>query len=157
MVVLSVGVATVGGPAVLTLLGTNLDRWRLGAGAERPSQLMAFITAALRRPVPVAIAIGVVVLLLAGPALALKTGPPSAAQLSKDDQARRDSETLANSVGAGFEAPFVVVAATDRGPITDPARLAALTRWQRRISELPGVQAVVGPARVSNAVSPLRE
>jgi RND superfamily putative drug exporter len=159
VVVLSVGVATVAGPAALTLLGTNLDRWRLGAGAdgERPSQLMAFITAALRRPVPVAIAIGGVVLLLAGPALALKTGPPSAAQLSKDDPARRDSETLANSVGAGFEAPFVVVAATDNGPITDPARLAALTRWQRRISELPGVQAVVGPARVSNAVSPLRE
>jgi RND superfamily putative drug exporter len=159
VVVLSVGVATVAGPAVLTLLGANIDRWRLGsaASAERPSRLMAFITAALRRPVPVAIAIGAVVLLLAGPALALKTGPPSPSQLSKDDPARRDSETLANSVGAGFESPFIVVAATEHGPITDPARLAALSRWQRRIAALPGVQAVVGPARVAAAVSPLRE
>ena len=42
---------------------------------------MALVTAALRRPVPVAIAIGAVVLLLAAPALGLKTGPPSPAQL----------------------------------------------------------------------------
>ena len=51
VVVLSVAVATVAGPAVLTLLGTNLDRWRIGAGAERGrSRLMAFVAAALRRP-----------------------------------------------------------------------------------------------------------
>ena len=77
---------------------------------------MAFITAALRRPVPVADrdrrrrpASS------PAPALALKTGPPSAAQLTKDDPARADSETVAASVGAGFEAPFVVVAATEHG------------------------------------------
>ena len=33
VVVLSVLVATVAGPAVLTLLGPNLDRWRLGGAA----------------------------------------------------------------------------------------------------------------------------
>ncbi len=158
VVVLSVLVATVAGPALLALLGSNLDRWRIGpAAADRPSRLMSVITAALRRPLPVAIAIGVVILILAAPALALKTGPPSPAQLSKSDPARRDSETLARTVGPGFESPFVLVAATERGPITDPARLAALTRWQRRIAHLPGVQAVVGPARISQAVTPLRE
>jgi RND superfamily putative drug exporter len=158
VVVLSVLVATIAGPPVLALLGPNIDRWRLGGGSpERQSRLMALITAALRRPVPVAIAIGAVVLLLAAPALGLKTGPPSPSQLSRDDPVRRDSETLASSVGPGFESPFVVVAATGHGPITDSARLAALSRWQHRIAELPGVQAVVGPARVSKAVTPLRE
>ena len=159
VVVLSVLVATVAGPAVLTLLGANVDRWRIGpapaAGAE--SGLMALVTAALRRPATVAILIGAVVLVLAIPALGLKTGPPSPSQLNEDDPAREDSELLARSVGAGFESPFVVVAATDRGPITDPARLAALSRWQRKIAARPGVQAVVGPARVSQAVGPLRE
>jgi RND superfamily putative drug exporter len=157
VVVLSVLVATIAGPAVLALLGPNVDRWRFGGGpaAER-SGLMAVVAAALRRPLPVAIAIGVVVLLLAAPALALKTGPPSPEQLEKSNPARADSELLARSVGPGFESPFVVVAATDNGPITEPDRLEALSRWQRKISRLPGVQAVIGPARVSEAVTPLR-
>ena len=157
VVVLSVLVATVAGPALLALLGPNVDRWRFGGGpaAER-SGLMAVVAAALRRPLPVAIAIGAVVLLLAAPALALKTGPPSPEQLEKSNPARADSELLARSVGPGFESPFVVVAATDNGPITEPDRLEALSRWQRKISRLPGVQAVIGPARVSEAVTPLR-
>jgi RND superfamily putative drug exporter len=158
VVVLSVLVATVAGPAVLALLGPNVDRWRFGgAPAGERSGLMAVVAAALRRPLPVAIAIGAVVLLLAGPALALKTGPPSPEQLEKSNPARADSELLARSVGPGFESPFVVVAATDNGPITEPDRLEALSRWQRKISRLPGVQAVIGPARVSEAVTPLRE
>ncbi len=157
VVVLSVLVATVVGPAVLTLLGPNLDRWRIGGEpAVAGTGLMAVVTAALRRPAAVAVAIGAVVLLLAGPALALKTGPPSPDQLERDNPARADSELLARSVGAGFESPFVVVAATESGPITDPERLDALTRWQRRIAARPGVQAVIGPARVSEAVTPLR-
>ncbi len=158
VVVLSVLVATIAGPAVLTLLGTRVNRWSFGRqspGAE--TGLMAFVAAALRRPATVAIAIGAVVLVLALPALGLKTGPPSPDQLSKDDPARLDSELIARSVGAGFESPFVVVAATKEGPITEPRRLAALSKWQRRIAALPGVQAVVGPARVSDAVTPLRE
>ncbi len=158
VVVLSVLVATIAGPAVFTLLGPNIDRWRFGAApnGER-SGVMILVAAALRRPAPVALVIGAVVLILAGPALALKTGPPSPEQLSDEDPARLDSELVARSVGAGFESPFVVVAATDEGPITDPDRLEALGRWQRRIADLPGVQAVVGPARVSEAVAPLRE
>src|SRR4029079_14599446 len=141
-----------------TLLGPNVDRWRIGAapGPGR-SGVMALVAAALRRPAPVALAIGAVGLVLAAPALGLKTGPPSPTQLNKDDPARADSELLARSVGAGFELPFVVVAATQDGPITDPRHLAALTRWQNRIAALPGVQAVVGPARVARSVAPLRE
>ena len=76
VVVLSVLVATIAGPALLTLLGPNLDRWRIGAA--RPtgrSRLMNVVTAALRRPVPVAIAIGAVVLLLAGPAAGAEDRP----------------------------------------------------------------------------------
>ena len=158
VVVISVGVATIAGPAVLTLLGPNVDRWRIGPSPNgRRSGVMALVGAALSRPLPVALAIGAVVLALSGPALALETGPPSPSQLSEDDPARLDSELVADSVGAGFESPFVVVAATEEGPITEPERLEALGRWQRRIAALPGVQAVVGPARVSQAVGPLRE
>jgi putative drug exporter of the RND superfamily len=157
VVALSVLVAVVAGPAVLTLLGPNVDRWRIGPAPNGRSRLMTVVTAALRRPAPVAIAIGAIVLLLAVPALALKTGPPSQTQLSRDDPAREDFELIEREIGPGFDAPFVIVATTDRGSVTEPRRLAALSRWQHRIAAQPGVQAVVGPAQVSRAVAPLRE
>ena len=155
---LSVLVAVVAGPAVLTLLGPNVDRWRIGpAPSAGRSLLMTFVAAALRRPAPVAIAIGVVVLVLAVPAVGLKTGPPSQTQLAQDDPIRVDFELIERAIGPGYDAPFVIVASADRGTVTEPWRLAALSRWQHRIAAQPGVQAVIGPAQVSAAVAPLRQ
>ncbi len=156
VVVLSVAVATVVVPAVLTLVGPNLDRWRIGPAPNGRSRLMIFVTAALKRPALAAAIIGGVVLVLAAPAIALRTGPPSPAQLSQDDPARKDAELIANVTAPGYEAPFVVVAATHDGAITDAKNLAALNRWQHRIAALPGVQAVVGPGQVAKQVAPLR-
>jgi putative drug exporter of the RND superfamily len=157
VVALSVLAAALAGPAVLTLLGPNIDRWRIGpAPGEGRSRLMVLVAAALRRPAPVAIAIGVVILLLAAPALGLKTGPPSQTQLAHDDPVREDFEEIERAIGPGYDAPFVVVAATDRGTVTEPGRLEALSRWQHRFAAIPGVQTVVGPAQVSRAVAPLR-
>jgi putative drug exporter of the RND superfamily len=158
VVALSVLVAVVAGPAVLILLGPNVDRWRIGSPpGEGRSRLMTFVSAALRRPAPVAIAIGAVVLLLAAPAIGLKTGPPSQTQLAHDDPIRQDFELIERSIGPGYDAPFVIVATADRGTVTEPRRLAALSRWQHRIAAQPGVQAVIGPAQVSRAVAPLRQ
>ena len=158
VVALSVIVAVVAGPAVLILLGPNVDRWRIGpAPGEGRSRLMTLVGAALRRPAAVAIAIGAVVLALAVPAVALKTGPPSQTQLAHDDPIREDFELIERAIGSGYDAPFVIVASTDRGTVTEPRRLAALSRWQHRIATLPGVQAVVGPAQISRAVAPLRQ
>jgi RND superfamily putative drug exporter len=155
---LSVLVATVVGPALLTLIGPNLDRWRIGTeptGEE--SRLMVFVRAAMRRPAPVAALIAAVVLVFAAPAIALKTGPPSPEQLSKGDPARKDAELINHVIGPGWDAPFQIIATTTHGPITEPARLATLDRWQRRFADLPGVQAVVGPGQIERKVTPLRE
>jgi putative drug exporter of the RND superfamily len=157
VVALTVLVATVVGPPLLVLVGSNIDRWRIGpAPGEGSSRLMALVTAALRRPAPVAAAIGLIVLVLATPALALKTGPFSLSQLPQDDPARRDAELIMRAAGPGFEAPYVIIAAADQGTITEADRLDALSHWQRRIAERPGVQAVIGPGQVSRAVAPLR-
>jgi RND superfamily putative drug exporter len=158
VVVLTVAVATFVGPPVLVLLGPNIDRWRIGPApnGER-SRLMTIVSAALRRPAPVAALIGAVVLFLAAPALALKTGPFSIGQLPHDDPARQDAELIGKTIGAGFEAPYLIVAAAKEGTITEPQRLEALTRWQRRIAAIPGVQSVIGPGQISKAVEPLRK
>jgi RND superfamily putative drug exporter len=158
VVVLTVLVATFLGPPVLVLAGTNIDRWRIGPApnGER-SRLMTIVSAALKRPAPVAAAIAAVVLALAAPAIALKTGPFSVEQLPKGDPAREDAELVQREAGGGLEAPFVIIAATPSGTITEADRLAALSRWQRRIAKTPGVQSVVGPEQVSKAVEPLRK
>jgi RND superfamily putative drug exporter len=117
---------------------------------------MSMVNACLRRPVASALAIGGVVMVLVLPAFALKTGPPSPEQLPTDSQARKDTEEIDAAAGPGWEAPFILVASTRKGTITEPPHLAELSRWQRQIGSDPGVQLVIGPAQVSHRVAPLQ-
>jgi RND superfamily putative drug exporter len=156
VVVLSVAVATLVGPALLVLVGPNINRWRIGPAPNGSSRLMVLVGAALKRPATAAILIGGVVLLLSAPAIALKTGPPSTEQLPQDAPARKDVELIADTFSPGFEAPYQVVAASSEGPITDAKNLDALDRWQRRIARIPGVQLVIGPAQVTKRTKPLQ-
>ncbi len=153
---ISVLVAALVGPALLVLTGHNVNRWRIG-GNGGGEGVMALVRGALSRPLLAAILIGVVVLLLAAPVLALKTGPPSAQQLPTSNQARKEAELIAGAIGPGWEAPFVLVAVSNKGPITERQSLAALTRWQHRIAADPGVQAVIGPAQIRKQVKPLQK
>jgi len=153
---ISVLVAALVGPALLVVIGSNVNRWRIG-GDGNGKGVMTLVRAALSRPLLAAILIGVIVLLLAVPVLALKTGPPSAKQLPASNTAREEAEAIANAIGPGWEAPFVLVAVSDKGPITEGSTLAALSRWQRRIAADPGVQAVIGPAQVKEKVRPLQK
>lgn len=153
---ISVLIATVVAPPALYLLGPNVDRWRIGPtdGGER---MMGVVQGALRRPKVAAGVIGGVLVLFALPVLELKTGPPSVDQLSESNAAREDAEAIGIAIGEGWDAPFVVVAASDHGPITDNGSLSELRRTQRRIAVDPGVQAVVGPGQIQRRISPLQE
>ncbi|HEX3363298.1 MAG TPA: MMPL family transporter, partial [Solirubrobacterales bacterium] len=158
VVVLSVTVATVVGPAILTLVGDGVNRWRLGKpqSAER-SAVMRFVNGALRRPLLAACVIGAILLALAAPAVALKLGPPSPEQLSKNAPARVDAELIDNAIGPGWDAPFQVVATNPNGPITDPASMAALEHFQHKVARMPGVKVVIGPQAATKRVEPLQE
>jgi putative drug exporter of the RND superfamily len=158
VVVLSVTVATLVGPAILTLVGPNVNRWRLGkaANAER-SGVMAFVNAALRRPLIAALVIGGILLALAAPAIGLKLGPPSPEQLSQDAPARKNAELVDASIGSGWDAPFQIVATNPDGPITDAASMAALEHFQHKIAHLEGVKVVIGPQAATKRVEPLQE
>jgi putative drug exporter of the RND superfamily len=153
---ISVLVAALVGPALLVVAGHSVNRWRIG-GNGGGEGVMTLVRGALSRPLLAAILIGLVVLVLAAPVLALKTGPPSAQQLPSSNRARKEAELIANAIGPGWEAPFVLVAVSSKGPITEPASLAALTRWQHRIAADPGVQAVIGPAQIRKQVRPLQK
>ncbi len=154
--VVSVLVADLVAPPLLVLLGPNVDRWRFGGNGDG-KRLMAAVGAALAKPRLAAALIGGVLLLLAAPALGTKTGPPSANQLPESNDAREDAELVDREIGPGWDAPFVLVAAAERGTVAGPARLAELSRAQRRIAGDPGVQAVIGPAQLARRVAPLQE
>jgi RND superfamily putative drug exporter len=155
VVAISVIVAALVGPALLIVLGDNVNRWRIGGAADGRG-LMTLVRGALSRPLAATLLIGGIVLVLAAPALALKTGPPSAEQLPEGNQAREEAELIADAIGPGWDAPFVLVVASEAGPITGPRKLAALSRWQQRIAEDPGVQAVIGPGQIRRRARPLR-
>jgi RND superfamily putative drug exporter len=153
---ISVLVATLVGPALLVVIGHNVNRWRIGGNGDGAG-VMTLVRGALSKPLVAVVLIGVVVMLLAAPAISLKTGPPSAEQLPTSNPARQEAELIADAIGPGWEAPFVVVAVSNKGPITEADSLAALTRWQRRIAADPGVQAVIGPAQIKRRVRPLQK
>jgi putative drug exporter of the RND superfamily len=158
VVVLSVTVATLVGPAILTLVGRNIDRWRVGSrtSAER-SAVMRFVNGALRRPLLAALVVGCVLLVLAGPAIGLKLGPPSPEQLPEDAPARQNAELIDNSIGPGWDAPFQIVASNPGGPITDAGSMAALETFQHKVAKFEGVKVVIGPQAATKRVKPLQE
>jgi putative drug exporter of the RND superfamily len=145
------------GPALLTVVGPAINRWHISSAApKRPSWLLA-VDAAMQRPKLVGGFIALCLLALAAPALALNTGPPSTEQLPRSDQARKDAETISNAIGPGWSSPFILVAESKDGTMTQRSRLAALTSWQKRIAKEPGVEAVIGPGPIEHQIAPLRD
>jgi RND superfamily putative drug exporter len=155
--VISVAISILARPPLLALLGERVNR---GAVPRRPGgetlSVAGAVTAALRRPALAAVAVAVPLVLLALPAVSFDTGPPGIDELSSSNPARQAAETIDRAVGPGWESPFVLVAATERGPITDRRTLDLLARTQRRIAGRPGVRAVIGPAPVLAQAKPLR-
>ena len=129
-------------PAVLRLVGRRVNVWQFGrrqGEADRFGQAVGRVSS---RP---ALAIGLalpLVLALAAPVLALKTTPPDPRELPSGSSGLRDYLALRQ---AGFGPGIEVALKTDRGPLTDPARLDEIRGLESSIARMPRVRAVVGP------------
>jgi RND superfamily putative drug exporter len=156
--VISVVVSTVAVPPLLALLGGRINAGRIGGRRPGParSTVAGAATAAIRKPALAACLVAAPLVLLALPTLAFTTGAPGVDELPTSNPARQSAETIDRAVGPGWEAPFVLVAATESGPITTHDKLALLARWQRRIVSEPGVRAVIGPGPIARQTAPLR-
>jgi RND superfamily putative drug exporter len=155
---ISVVISTLAIPPLLGLLGPRINAGRIGAAPRsgQRSTVAAAAGAALRKPAHAACLVAVPLVLLTLPVLAFTTGAPGIDELPNSNQARQNAETIDRAVGPGWEAPFVLVAATERGAITDRGHLSQLARWQRRIATRPGVRTVIGPGPVAHRTAPLR-
>jgi RND superfamily putative drug exporter len=156
--VISVVVSTLAVPPLLGLLGGRINAGRIGPPPRpgRRSTVAAAAGAALRKPALAACVVAAPLVLLTLPVLGFATGAPGIDELPSSNQARQSAETIDRAVGPGWEAPFVLVAATENGPITNREDLALLGRWQRRIAAEPAVRTVIGPAPIARRTAPLQ-
>lgn len=142
-------------PALLSLVGERIDRWSVGVTQKGHGPWFKLIDRVLRKPGFAAAMLTVPLVLLALPAISLGVGPPNLDQLPSTNRTRLDAELVNREVGPGWVAPYVVLAATSKGPITSRTNLAALSQWERDVGKTNGVQAVIGPGAIAKRVEPL--
>ncbi len=155
---LSVALALGAMPALLRLLGPSLDRWQIPLrrrSGSRRSRAGLLAERLIAHPAVSAPLILAGMLLLAAPAGALRMGPPDAAELPASSPARNAVRMIERTVGAGWSAPFVIVATSHSGAITTPQRLRAIVRWQEDVQRQPDVAAVLGPGSIAGATHTL--
>jgi uncharacterized membrane protein YdfJ with MMPL/SSD domain len=109
-----------------------------------------------RRAVSGGLAATVLLAAVAVPALALKSGPPDITQLPVGAKARIAFQQVSRVMGPGWPTPYNVVVVARSRPITTPALLATLARFQRQIAEDGAVSSVVGPGAINSTSEQLK-
>jgi len=131
-------------PAVLAIVGVHLERLRIRrvqpmAGAEgRWSRLAWWV---MRRPIAVLLPTLAVLLVLGMPFLHVRFNAPDARILPEDAPSRAAFDRLAREFGPGPFAPIVLAIRTV-GQATDPANLAELYDYSRRLAADPRIERV---------------
>jgi putative drug exporter of the RND superfamily len=106
---------------------------------QRPGVTQRWAQRVGRRPLPWALAAGVLLLMLAAPALELRTWPQDAGSQPTSSTVRQAYDLVTDKFGPGANGPLVVVAETSR---LGPDGVEGLTR---RLAAEPGVTAVAPP------------
>lgn len=141
-------------PAVLMLLGRNLDRWSLAVQAGGQSVFSRWSESLSRRPLVLA-PIMLVLLSLAGWAFTLHSEAATAALLPGDDAGRVQQEEIEEAMGPGWAAPMEIVMDGGSQPVTTPERLRALARFQYRVEADSQVLAMAGLAPIERNTAAL--
>lgn len=149
---LAVGAAVVVLPAAATLLGERLQAMSFPAPAFLVSgwdRLTGGGAGVIRHPVPAGAAATLLLVVLALPALNLKTGPPSVDLLPEDDTARLAFERVSALMGPGWPTPYNMLVVSEGPPITTRKTLTQLDELQADIAKDPAVASVIGPGAIA--------
>jgi RND superfamily putative drug exporter len=130
-------------PALLTMLGDNLDRWALPLRQTGQIAPLRWTRRIASRPGAV-FAIVLVLVLLSGWATTLNSGVASVAFLPPGDTGRLEQESVGDALGPGWVAPMEVVISGRGHPVTSTQRLRELARFQRQVEKDPGVETMAG-------------
>jgi len=143
---ITVAAATTLLPALLAILGTRIDRLSIRKvtiepGTDGPWARLA--RAVMRRPVAVLVPTLTILLVLGIPFLHVRFNAPDATILPASVPSREAYDVLAREFGEGEFAPIVIAIRTTR-PATDPANVAALYAYSRRLAADPRISRVAG-------------
>ncbi len=123
-------------PAGLSVIGTRIDALavrRLDATPSGSGRWAALARWVMARPVAVLIPTLGLLLVLGIPFLSVRLNAPDATILPPSVPSRAASDLLAAQFGQGEFAPLEIAVRTT-GPATDPANVAALYDWSRRLA-----------------------
>ena len=147
VVITSVLVAMTLMPALLSLSGNHIDRWRVPffhstEGVDPKSGWYRMSERIQRRPLVFLLSAVAVLLLLATPILKMELGFTDAGNLPEDNRARQAYDLLVKGFGAGFNGPLFVVADLSGEPDAE-SRKRIIDGAVARIGGTPNVVAVV--------------
>ena len=137
-------------PALLTILGDNLDRWALPMRQSGQGRPLRWSRRLAHRPGAV-VAIVLALVFLSGWAFTLNSGVASIAFLPPGDAGRQEQEEVEEALGPGWAAPMEVVVGDGGSPVTSTRRLRALARFQHHVERDPGVETMAGFSRIARA------
>ncbi len=148
VVLLAMAASLVTLPAMLVLVGRRIDSRRARQRAAS-APIAATVengfwhrvaTTVMRRPIPIALSVTAVLLVLGGPFLGLEPGLPDERSLPEDAESRQVAEYIDTGFEGDSAAAFpIVVEATSR---SDPE----LAGFAARVSAVDGVARVEGPS-----------
>jgi putative drug exporter of the RND superfamily len=142
-------------PALLAMLGDNLERWSLPRRKRTGRGLLRWSRRIASRPrAVVAIVLGLV--LLSSLAFNLESGATNLALLPSGNADRQQLEEVEDALGPGWASPMEVIMNGRGQPITSAGRLRALAAFQRRVEADPGVESMAGFARIERGARQLR-
>jgi RND superfamily putative drug exporter len=130
-------------PALLTVLGDNLDRWALPMRPTGQAARLRWTRRIAQRPGAVVVIV-LVLLLLSGWAFGIDTGIASTAFLPPGDAGRQQQEEVEETLGPGWTAPMEVVVDGRGRPVASIKRLRALADFQHHVEQDPGVVTMAG-------------
>jgi RND superfamily putative drug exporter len=135
-------------PALLTILGDNLDRWALPARRSGQGAPLLWARRLADRPGAV-LAIVMVLVLLSGWAFTLDSGLANASFLPSGDPSRLGQEEVEDELGPGWGAPMEVLVKGHGQPVTSTEQLNEMASFQRHVEADPGVASMAGLSQVA--------
>lgn len=154
----AVGGAVVVMPAAFVLLGRRIEAGSFPAPASLRHMWTALVNGGnwvTRRAVYVGAVATALLAAIAVPAFALKTGPPDVTQLPASSQARMAFQEVSRVMGPGWATPYNLIVVANNRPITTPAVLASLHRFELKIAQNKTVDSVTGPGTLNSTASQL--
>jgi RND superfamily putative drug exporter len=153
------GAAVVVMPAALVLLGRRIDLLRLPAPGPLTRAWSRLVDGGgwvTRHAVYVGFCATVLLAALAVPAFALHSGPPDVSQLPAAAKARVAFQEVSRVMGPGWPTPYNVIVVARNRPITTPALLASLNRFEQQIAQDKTVYSVDGPGAINSTSDQLK-